>query len=71
MPKPLIWTLRLALLLLTPLFLVCAGVARWMMWLDAWAVDQLAGERATPASRLEIVRREALEECARTERGGR
>ncbi|HVP50843.1 MAG TPA: hypothetical protein VMT05_01940 [Terriglobales bacterium] len=45
MPKLLVWTVRLALLLLTPLFFCCTGVARAMIWLDAWAANQLAAGR--------------------------
>jgi hypothetical protein len=45
MPKLLVWIVRLALLLLTPLFFFCSGVTRAMMWLDAWAATQLAAER--------------------------
>ncbi len=45
MPKLLVWIVRLALLLLTPLFFLCSGVARAMIWLDAWAANQLAAER--------------------------
>jgi hypothetical protein len=41
MPKLLVWTVRFALLLLTPVFLFCAGVTRSMMWLDSWAAEQL------------------------------
>ncbi len=44
MPKLLVWIVRLALLLLAPLFLLCAGVVREMKRLDAWAADQLAVE---------------------------
>jgi hypothetical protein len=46
MPKLLVWALRLVLLLLTPLFLFCAAVAREMRRLDTWAADQLAAEPA-------------------------
>jgi hypothetical protein len=42
MRKLLVWTLRLVLLLLTPLLLFCTGVARSILWLDAWAAEQLA-----------------------------
>jgi len=45
MPKLLVWIVRLALLLLTPLFFFCTGVARAMIRLDAWAANQLAAER--------------------------
>ncbi len=45
MPKLLVWIVRLALLLLTPLFFLCSGVARVMIQLDTWAADQLAAER--------------------------
>ena len=45
MPKPLVWIVRLVLLLLTPLFFFCSGVARAMIWLDDWAANQLAAER--------------------------
>jgi len=71
MPKLLVWTLRVALLLLTPIFLFCAGMARTMMWLDAWAADQLAVEPAIASDKPQLVRREAFKEWARTERGGR
>ena len=64
MPKLLVWTLRLALLLLTPLFLFCAGVARSMMWLDAWAADQLTAGR-------ELAQRETFEPWVSTARGDR
>lgn len=71
MSKLLVWVLRVALLLMTPLFLFCAGVARSMMWLDAWAADRLAAEPAMAARRAQLVRRENFEDWARTERGGR
>jgi len=64
MPKLLAWIVRLALLLLTPLFLFCSGVARSMMWLDAWAVDQLRAE-------LRLAQRGTLDPWASTERSDR
>jgi hypothetical protein len=69
-PKLVVWTLRLGLLLLTPLFLFCISIARAMMWLDAWAADQVAAESAAVGVRPRVVPREAFEEWARPERGG-
>ena len=71
MPKLLLWTLRLALLLLTPLFLLCAGIARSMMRLDAWAADQLAVEPAVADGKRKLPPRETFERWTSTERGGR
>ncbi len=70
-PKLVVWTLRLGLLLMTPLFFFCVSVARAMMWLDAWAADQLAVEPAVAGGKPKLVPRETFEEWARTERGGR
>jgi hypothetical protein len=70
-PKLVVWALRLGLLLMTPLFLFCIGVARAMMWLDAWAADQLAVEPAVAGSQPNLVPREAFEDWVRTQRGGR
>ncbi|HYN15825.1 MAG TPA: hypothetical protein VES66_08565 [Terriglobales bacterium] len=63
-PKLVVWALRLALLLMTPLFLLCVGVARSMMWLDAWAADQLTAEQ-------KLAQRETFEPWVSTERGDR
>ena len=64
MPKLLVWTLRLVLLLLTPLFLFCYGVARSMLWLDAWAAGcQMAD--------LKLAQRQTFEPSISTERGNR
>lgn len=71
MAKLLAWALRVALLLLTPLFLLCAGVARTMMQLDAWAVDQLEPEPAMASGRPQLVRRETIGEWTGTEHGSR
>ncbi len=70
LPKPVVWTLRLGLLLMTPLFFFCVSVARAMMWLDAWAAEQLAVESAVAGGKPKLVPRETFEEWARTERGG-
>jgi len=70
MPKLLVWVLRVALLLMTPVFVFCAGVARSMMWLDAWAADQLAAEPAMAVSKPQLVRRDTSKEWARARRGG-
>lgn len=70
MAKLLALALRVALLLLTPLFLLCAGVARTMMQLDAWAADQLAPKPAV-TSKLQLVRRDTFEEWTGTEHGSR
>jgi hypothetical protein len=69
--KLVVWTLRLGLLLLTPLFLFCISVARAMMWLDAWAADQAPVESAVAGGTPKLVPRGTFEEWARTERGGR
>ncbi|MGC2324250.1 MAG: hypothetical protein WA463_16575 [Terriglobales bacterium] len=70
MAKLLAWALRVALLLLTPLFLLCAGVARMMMQLDAWTVDQLAAEPAMAPGKPQLLRPETVRELTGTERGG-
>ena len=62
MSKPLVHLLRVLLLILTPVFLFCAGVARWMMWLDAWALSQLATEPPLPGGKLHLVRRDPPKE---------
>ena len=69
-PKLVVWALRVGLLLMTPLFLFCISVARAMMWLDAWAADQLQLEPAV-AGQPKLVPRETFEDWVRTERGGR
>jgi len=71
MAKLLVWALRVALLLLTPLFLLCAGVARTMMQLDAWAAEQLAPKPAVASSNIQLVRRDTFEEWTGTEHGSR
>jgi hypothetical protein len=56
---------------MTPLFLFCIGLARAMMWLDAWAADRLAVAPGVAGGKPNLVPGEAFEEWARTERGGR
>jgi len=71
MPKALLWTLRAALLLLTPIFLLCAAVARTMMQLDAWTVKQMAAALAMPPGKPQLVRRGAAKSWTGTEHGSR
>lgn len=71
MAKMLVWPLRVALLLLTPVFLFCAAATRTMMWLDAWATDQLTPETVLASRKLQLVRRQPLEEHTGTEHGAR
>jgi hypothetical protein len=71
MAKLLAWALRVAILLLTPLFLLCAGVARMMMQLDAWTVDQLATEPAIASGKPQLLQRETVEQWTGTEHSGR
>ena len=58
MPKLLIWVLRVALLLLTPVFVICTGLARWMMRLDAWTAHQLAARPAKIVAKPQLVHRD-------------
>jgi hypothetical protein len=71
MPKLFVWALRLTLLLLTPVFLFCAGMALMMMRLDAWAAEQLGVKPAMPSGKPQLVRRETLGGLTGTEHGAR
>lgn len=71
MAKMLVWPLRVALLLLTPVFLFCAAATRTMMWLDAWASDQLIPQPALASRKLQLVPPQPPEERTGTERGTR
>ena len=71
MAKLLLWALRVALLLLTPIFVLCAAVARTMMELDAWTMKQLAAVPAMAPGRPQLVRREPLKPWTGTEHGNR